>query len=154
MIEAKNEDCESMPCAPSWYAREPFDPSVVAFLDNRGRPWRYMNSPLDETYIAEPVDEYVAGSLPPEEREVRDTLVATMMFRERVSYFDFWWSRFFKPTESYLVYIEYLLRLEQLIGCSAEHRAAFCRLFNGQQIRRAIRVELKRMVAVHDQVRV
>ncbi|MBG6083129.1 hypothetical protein [Rubrivivax gelatinosus] len=144
------EDFETMPRAPSWYAKEPFDPSVIAFRGNDGREWRYMNSPLDERYLAEPLGHFVLGSIPPEEREVRDTLVAAAFARRRVSTFQFWWSQIFGPTESYRVCLVYFRRLNQLCGCSREHRAAFCRLSNSDSTPPFIRRELKRIVDLCD----
>ncbi|MYM92631.1 hypothetical protein [Duganella vulcania] len=143
----------SFPQAPSEYAKEPFDPSVVAFKDNDGRTWRYMNTPLDETYLAEPIDHFLVGTIPPEEREIRDTLVAATVMRRQVSIFQFWWSQFFKPTKAYLRSREYFRRLDQLCGRTPEHRAAFCRLATSKRLPPFICADLKRIVTKHDRAR-
>lgn len=150
-FEATIEDCEAIPRPAKWYAREPFNPSLVAFRDDEGREYRYMSSPLDETYAAEPGDSYRPGTLPPEEREVRDMLLATVVFRRQVSWFDFWWSQFLKPTKSYCVSLEYFQKLHELCARSREHRAAFCRLSKSECIGRNLRRELKRIVDMCDQ---
>lgn len=150
-LDTKIEDCESIPRSPEWYAKEPFDPSIVAFRDNDGREHRYMNSPLDETYADEPGDSYRSGTLPPEEREVRDTFLAAVTFRNRVSWFEFWWSQFFKPTESYRVSLEWFQKLHTLCAKSREHRAAFCRLSKSEKLVFGLRFELRRIVEMCDQ---
>ncbi|MVF24250.1 hypothetical protein EVC37_21965 [Methylocaldum sp. BRCS4] len=109
-----------------------------------------MHSPMDETYAAEPDDTYLPGSIPPEEREVSDTLLATVAFRNRVSWFDFWWSQFIKPTNSYRASLEYFQKLHALCARTKEYRAAFCRLSNSERIPPQLRRELRRIVDLCD----
>lgn len=106
-----------------------------------------MHSPLDETYLVEPVGSFIAGTIPPEEREVRDTLVAAIAMRAQVSFWGLLWSQVFKPTKSYLRSLEYFKRLDQLCGLSAEYRAAFCRLSTSRQLPGFICADLKRIVS-------
>ena len=149
----KCETDHSIPRPPEWYAKEPFDASVVAFWDDEGVAHYFMHSPLDETYAAEPGDMYSPGSIPPEEREVRDTLLVAIIFRKRVSWIDFWWSQFFRPTQAYLVSLENLQKLGELCARSREHRAAFCRLSKCMSLHPAIpglSMELKRIVDMAD----
>lgn len=150
-FEARIEDCAAIPHPTEWYAREPFDPSVVAFNNADGSPQQYMNSPLDEVYAVEPGDSYRAGSIPPEEREVRDTLLVTVAFRNRVSWFDFWWSQFGTPTAAYRTSLDCFQRLSALCAKSRAYRAAFCRLSNGEALVPGLRSELKRIVDLCDQ---
>lgn len=148
-FEPRIEDCEAIPRPPEWYAKEPFDHSIT-FRDYEGKEHRYMHSPLDEVYAVEPGDFYQAGTIPPEEREVRDTLLATIAFRNRVSWFEFWWSQFITPTKAYRVSLEYFQKLDALCARSREHRAAFCRLSKNERIAPGLRLELKRIVDVRD----
>lgn len=149
-ITAHIDTCEGIPREPGWYAQEPFDPSLVAFRDDKGTEYRFMHSPLDEIYATEPGDSYGIGTIPPEEREVRDTLLATIAFRGRVSRFEFWWSQFVSPTESYRVSLDYFRKLNVLCERSREHRAAFCRLSSSESISPRLRLELRRIVAMCD----
>jgi len=145
-------DDDAIPRKSSWYAQEPFNASLVAFRDNEGHEYRYMTSPLDEIYLTEPLDHFVAGTIPPEEREVRDTLVAAVLMRKQVSRIEFWWSQFFKPTQSYQRSLEYFRHLDSLCGLSPTYRAAFCRLSTSAQMPPFIRADLKRIVAKHDAI--
>lgn len=140
----------SIPRSPEWYREEPFDPRTVAFWDDKGVAHYFMNSPLDEAYAAEPGDMYPPGSLPPEEREVRDTLMVSIVFRRRVSGFAFWWSQFFRPTQAYRASREWFNKLEALCTKSPEYRASLCRLANCESIPPELRMELKRIVDMRD----
>lgn len=142
------KDCESIPRSPEWYAKEPFDPSIAAFRNNSGKISYFMRSALDETYVEEPGDDYLAGTIPPEEREVRDTLLVTILLRNQVSRFAFWWSQFVRPTGAYLASLESFEKLSALCARSREHRAAFCRLANSEGVTPALRRELKRIIDV------
>ena len=143
----------SIPRSPQWYAREPFDPTVVAFRDNEGKEHRYMHTPLDEIYAAEPRGAAVVGSLPPEEREVRDTLLVTTLFRSRVSWLDILWSQLVRPTKAYQVSLDHFDKLDALCARSREYRAAFCRLSTSNTLAPGLRRELKRIVQISDQRR-
>lgn len=142
---------ESIPHKPEWYALEPFNPSLVAFRDDSGAEHRYMLSALDEVYANEIGDSYAPGTIPPEEREVSDTLLVTVAFRDRVSTFEFWWSQFVRQTESYRVSLEWFRRLQALCEQSREHRAAFCRLSKSRNVPQALQQELKRIISICDQ---
>jgi hypothetical protein len=126
----------------------PFDPALVAFKDDAGAEYRYINSPLDMVYANEPCDHCLAGTLPPEEMEVRRLLAVTILYRNRVSWFDFWWSQFVKPTKTYSASVEYFRKLEELCAKSREHRAAFCRISNSDQVGPGLRHELKRVIGL------
>lgn len=134
---------------PSWeYAQEPFDPSLTFMQD--GQRTRHMDTPLDERYVTEPFDSFAVGSIPPEEREVRDHLIAAALLRRRVSTLEFWWSQFVRQTESYRTSSDAFAKLEALCSSSREHRAAFIRMGNGETLPKFIRAELLRMVARTD----
>lgn len=96
--------------------------------------------------MTEPVDSFREGSLPPEECEVRDHLVAAAALRNAVSELSFWRSQFFRKTSGYTASEEAFARLEALCWRSREHRAAFLRLANGEVLPQYIRTDLKRMV--------
>lgn len=134
----------TIPRSPSEYAQEPFDPNLTFKVD--GRTTRHVGTPLDEEYVTEPVDSFQVGSLPPEEREVRDHLIAAVLLRDRVSALDFLCSQFFGETESYRVSRQAFAKLEALCSRSREHRAAFLRMANGAMLPKHVRAELKRMV--------
>jgi hypothetical protein len=115
-----------------------------------GQRTRHMDTPLDERYVTEPFDHFAVGSIPPEEREVRDHLIAAALLRRRVSTFEFWWSQFVRQTESYRTSCEAFAKLEALCSRSREHRAAFIRMGNGETLPKFIRAELLRVVARTD----
>jgi hypothetical protein len=130
---------------PSWeYAQEPFDASLTFTCD--GQLTRHMATALDERYVTEPLDSFIVGSIPPEEREVRDHLIAASLLRGRVSTLDFWWSQLARETKSYRASREAFAKLESLCSISREHRAAFIRMGNGESLPQFIRAELLRMV--------
>ena len=146
-FEARIEDCETLPRSAEWYAQYPFNPALVAFRDAGGKGFSHMYSPLDEVYDAEPGGDILVGAIPPEEREVRDYLVVAVALRERVTFFEFWWSQFVGQTESYKASLEALRKLNDLCARTREHRAAFCRLSNSIVLHKGLRNELKRIVA-------
>lgn len=134
---------------PSWeYAQEPFDPSLTFMQD--GQRTRHMDTPLDERYVTEPFDRFAVGSIPPEEREVRDHVIASALMRSRVTTLEFWWSQFVRQTDNYRASLEAFTKLEALCSRSREHRAAFIRMGNGETLPKFIRAELLRMVARTD----
>ncbi len=149
-VDAQIENCEAIPRSPEWYAQATFDSSLVAFRDNEGMEHRYMITPLDEIYANEPGDSYRLGTIPPEEREVRDTLLVAVALRQRVSWLDFWWSQFAKPTKAYRASLECFRKLHALCASSREYRAAFCRLSKSDQIDPGLCRELKRIVDICD----
>lgn len=138
----------SMPSIPrdtAEYLRHPFDPNLTFTVN--GRTGRYMASPLDEVYLSDPGDCVCAGSLPPEECEVRDYLTVAAIRRRKVTRLEFWWSQLFKPTKAYQLSLEAFLKLEALASRSAEHRAAFLRISGCSNVpSQTIKDELKRMV--------
>ncbi|WP_244142334.1 hypothetical protein [Burkholderia vietnamiensis] len=109
-----------------------------------------MNTPLDERYVTEPFDRFAVGSIPPEEREVRDHVIASALLRRRVTTLEFWWSQFVRQTDNYRASLEAFTKLEALCSRSREHRAAFVRMGNGETLPKFIRAELLRMVARTD----
>lgn len=131
-----------------WYEKEPFDPNLTFVVD--GLATRYMDSPCAEEYIFEPVDHFVSGGLPPEEREVRDHLLVAHLLRNRVTRFEFWWNQFFRETVHYKVCREAFKNLEALCARSPEHRAAFLRIANGDVFPPTIRLELSKIVRRRD----
>lgn len=141
----RTERCEAIPRPSEWYAQEPFDLSLN-FSDVDGNKLRYMATPLDETYAAEPGDHYEVGSIPPEEREVRDHLLLAVVLRGQVSSWEFWWSQFFGETKAYKASRNQFKKLDELCHQSREHRAAFCRLSKDSGIVRGLRMELTRIV--------
>lgn len=134
----------AIPRSPSFYAQEPFDPDLTFEID--GRTTRHVTNPLDEQYVTEPLDSFQVGSLPPEEREVRDHTIVAALLRDRVSAFDFWWSLIFSETETYRASRVAFARLEALCHRSRAHRAAFLRIASGVTLPKHVRTELRRMV--------
>ena len=147
---ANIEYSEALPRTQEWYAQEPFNPSLVAFRDNNGVEHRFMFSALDEVYANEIGDSYAPGTIPTEEREVIDTLLVTVAFRDRVSTFECWWSQFVRETESYRMSQEWLRRLQSLCERSREHRAAFCRLSKSKRVPSSLQRELMQIVILSD----
>lgn len=137
---------DNIPRPESYYKTLPAFDRTLVFYDNDGRVLRHIIDPLDETYSTEPTDYYVKGSIPPEEMEVRDVLLASTFYRARISTWEFWKSLLFKPTESYLVTRDIQRRLNNLPRKSPEHRAAFCRLANGEALNPGLRTELRRII--------
>ncbi len=151
MHEAMTDDTpESIPRAPEWYQRIPFDPSLVAFRDEQGNEKRYMISALDEHYQEEPGDCIALGAIPPEEREVRDHLTVAILARHQVSGFEFWWSQVIRPTERYRMVLSHFQSLHDLCRRSPEHRAAICRIANSPMTRPILKRELRRIVDMTD----
>lgn len=126
-----------------------FDPSLT-FADNNRHELRHILNPLDEAYSTELWDHYQNGSLPPEEVEVRDVLLATVYLRSKAQKVGFWRSLFSKPTEAVSAAKNMQKRLESLVNKSPEHRAAFCRLANGEALVPGLRKELRGMIDMAD----
>lgn len=63
---------------------EPFNPDLQD-IDSSGRPYRYVRSPYDETYLAVPGPAGPAGMLPPEDLEVRSLILQMNIVRRRAA---------------------------------------------------------------------
>lgn len=147
---------DSIPKPPEWYRQlPPFDPSQVAFRDSDGREFRYMTAALDERYLIDPdgpgtsdgiEGAVAAGTIPPEELEVRHTLALVGVHRSRLSGLEHWWSRTVHPTAQFITYRDALRRVKYLAQRSAEHRAALCRLSHSEHIVEWLRDELREIV--------
>lgn len=146
MFEPTTESMNSIPRPSEWYREEPFDSTTIAFRTTDGVALKYINTPLDEEYLVPPGESYKVGTLPPEEREVRDMLLVTLLSRRHISVFNFWWSQFIKPTQSYLMCLENFKTLGELCGSSKEYRAAFCRLSKDPNIAPWLRNELTKII--------
>lgn len=140
-----------IPRRPESYQRMPFDPSQVAFVDDKGNEKRYMLSPLDERYLEEPGDSFTPGTIPPEEIEVRDYLTVSILARRQVSGFEFWWSQFFRPTERYRQAQRAQQSLHDVCRRSPQHRAAICRIANSEMTAKYLKKELRRIIAIVDE---
>lgn len=138
----------AIPKSPSYYAQEPFDPNLTFTVD--GRTTRHVATPLDEKYITEPIHSFQVGSVPPEEREVRDHVIVAALLVEQMTGLDSWWSKFFTETERHRRTRLAFVKLEALCSRSREHRAAFLRISGGRTLPKYIRATLKRMVERYD----
>lgn len=140
-----------IPRDPEWYQRMPFDPSLVAFVDDEGNEKRYMNSPMDERYLEEPGDSFTLGTIPPEEIEVRDYLTVAILARRQVSGLEFWWSQFVRPTEHYRQAQRAQQSLHDVCRRSPQHRAAMCRIANSELTAKHLKKELRRIIDMTDE---
>lgn len=140
-----------IPKEPEWYQRSPFDPTLVAFVDDEGHERRYMQTPMDECYLNEPPGDLVeVGTIPPEEFEVRDYLTVAILARRQVSGFEFWWSQFIRPTERYRQAQRAQKSLHDVCRRSPQHRAAICRIANSEMTAKYLKKELRRIIAMID----
>lgn len=139
-----------IPKKPEWYQLMPFDPSQVAFVDDEGNERHYMRTSMDERYLNEPGDLVAAGTVPPEELEVRDHLTVAILARRQVSGVEFWWSQFIRPTERYRQAQRAQKSLHDLCRRSPQHRAAICRIANSETTAKYLKKELRRIIAMVD----
>jgi hypothetical protein len=117
-----------IPRESSWYQRHPFDASLT-FQSEDGEHWRYLVTPTDERYLVEPRGTVPPGSLPPEEMEVRDHILAMAMLRRQVGFWGMVRGLLLRmPSEDFRAAQRAFARLRQLCLQSREHRAALLRL--------------------------
>lgn len=113
---------------PSVDALPEFNAAIMSF-DDDGNMVRFLNHPLDEHYLVEPGEFQSPGSLPPEELQVRAAISKASMAP--------------RDLETQHLILTMLLK-------SAEHRAAFCRMANGQGLTPKLRLSILELVDLCD----
>lgn len=139
-----------IPREASWYQRHPFDASLT-FQSEDGEHWRYLVTPTDERYLVEPKGAIQPGSLPPEEMEVRDHILAMAVLRRRVGFWGMVRGLLLRvPSEEFMAAQRAFARLRQLCMQSREHRAALLRLGHASTTPPAMAQQLQIMVREFD----
>lgn len=130
-------------------AMRPFDPNYT-FRDDEGNVCRTIAHPLDERYVIDPGAYVGEGELPPEELQIRHTLLAAVGLESQLSFWEKLFGILGRPSPAYLAAYDMEMRLRRLIDRGPTYRAAFCRLANSETVPKSIRRMLAALVRVHD----
>lgn len=135
-----------------WYRQIPFDPDITFSVS--GQLTRHVNHPLDETYVTDVGFSYVDGSLPPEDREVRDHLINIVLRETTFRGHDTSGDRSVSKSDKKAAFHKAWSDLESLASKAGEYRAAMMRLSRVREMRSDHRDRLRKLAlreAVSDQ---